>query len=242
MCRMFMLTGDYSADLPRIFESLKDAAYDDWIYHEVFKRKISHDDGWGYAVLGADSVHYDRIYKPVFECDLPVLPGNGAMIMHARKAAEGEPLGPLNCHPHHRSDSKLDAYLSHNGAFDKRKIADLLHVDDVEGQTDSEFFLELLMSKEGSVLEKLRSSIKDMHDEDLVKSTGNIFLIYRDKLTGEQGAYYYSTAKKPSEYTSLYSVKGPDWSGVFSSTIIKSKYFPDSFKAEKVPMDVLFLL
>ena len=101
-----MLTGDYSADLPRIFESLKDAAYDDWIYHEVFRRKISHDDGWGYAVLGAESVHYDRIYKPVFECDLPLLPGNGAMIMHARKAAEGEPLGPLNCHPHHRSDSK----------------------------------------------------------------------------------------------------------------------------------------
>ena len=130
----------------------------------------------------------------------------------------------------------------HNGAFDKRKIADLLRVESVEGQTDSEFFLELLMSKDGSVLEKLRSSIADMHDQDLVKSTGNIFLIYRDKMTGEQGAYCYSTAKKPSEYTALYSVKGPDWSGVFSSTIIKSKYFPDSFKAEKVPMDVLFLL
>jgi hypothetical protein len=37
-------------------------------------------------------------------------------------------------------------------------------------------------------------------------------------------------------------VKGPDWSGVFSSTIVKSRYFPDAYKTEKVPMDVLFLL
>lgn len=239
---MFMLAGDYSEDLPRIFESLKDAAYDDWVYHDVYKKRISHDDGWGYAVLGKDSVHYDRIYKPVYECDLPDLPGSGLMIMHARKAADGEPLGPLNCHPHHRSDSSLDAYLSHNGAFDKRKIGNILGVDSVDGQTDSEFFLELLFSRKGTVLEKIRSSISDMHDLDLVKSTGNIFLIYRNKLNGEQGAYYYSTAKIQNEYTSLYLVKGREWSGVFSSTIVKSKYFPDSYKAEKVPMDVLFLL
>jgi predicted glutamine amidotransferase len=239
---MFLLVGDYSTDLPNIFESLKDAAYDDLIYHQVYKRKISHDDGWGYVLLSQDSVHYDRIYKPIFECDLPVLPGSGALLMHARKAAEGEPLGPLNCHPHHRSNYLLDVYLSHNGAFDKRRIADLIGVDIIEGQTDSEFFLDLLMSKNGSVLEKLRSSIADMHDKELVKSTGNIFLVYRDKMSGDQGAYYYSTAKKPNEYTSLYAVKGPDWSGIFSSTIVKSKYFPNPGQAEKVPMDVLFKL
>ena len=35
--------------------------------------------------------------------------------------------------------------------------------------------------------------------------------MFETTMTGEQGAYYYSTAKKPSEYTALYSVKGPDW-------------------------------
>lgn len=242
MCRMLMLKGDYSTDLPMIFEALKDASLDDWVYQDVYGKHISHDDGWGYVSINEESIRYDRIYKPVFDCDLPNLPDHGTLIIHARKAADGEPLGPLNCHPHHRSDPLLDVYLSHNGAFDKRKIGDSLGVDAIDWQTDSEFFLQLLMSRSGSIIVKLTASIADMKKMDLVKTTGNIFLAYNDKMKAENGGYYFSTSKKPSAYSTLYRVKAPAWVGVFSSTIIKSRNFPKDYETEEVPMDMLFHL
>lgn len=242
MCRMAILSGDYSRDLKSIFNALSDACRDDWLYERVYGKRISHDDGWGYLFMSHDRIIYDRIGNPVFQSQMPDIPGSGILMIHARKAAEGEPLGVLNCHPHHREDFRGDVYLSHNGAFHKERIGKILGNDVLNTQTDSEFFLELIMSKDGTTRERFERAVTQAVEEDLIKTTANLFLAARDKTTGEGEAYYYSTARSRNVYNTLYYVDAGLWRGVFSSTIVESEYFPKSCASVEVEMNRVMTL
>lgn len=230
---MFCLKGEFEEDFPEIFAALQEVAKSDPLL-----RGESHSDGWGYVYYNGSSFVHERRSEPIYTAAVPKVE-SGFVVVHARNAAPGEPLGVLNSHPHHRSDRRYEFYLTHNGWFDKGKIAGLLGERDagLSTQTDSEFFLELVFTLSGNPRERLETAARLSKEHDLVKTTMNIFLLGMDKATGSATVAYYTDAKEYSEYVTLYSGHGTSWSGVFSSSIPLSSRFPASLRLEKVERD-----
>lgn len=242
MCRMFSLYGDYRNDVDDLLNSLREVSRRDPLRNDEEGHPISHNDGWGYIELNSKYVDYKRYKSPIFKTKLPEFREQGFLMVHARKAATGEPLGLLNSHPHHKSTPEYDLYLCHNGSYDKEKIAALLGESNIRNQTDSEFFLSYIASRNGSIEEKIRNAIDATVEKELLKTTNNIMLLSVDKDTEKVNLYYYSDSRNPSEYTTLYYAETKKWKGVFSSSITLSKFFPKKLKIKKVPMRTLFEL
>ncbi len=242
MCRMFSINGDFRKDIDAILNSLRDVTRKDPLLRDGEGRPESHPDGWGYVSLSQKSIDYRRYEKPFFKSKMPDLLEPGLLMVHVRKAADGEPLGFLNSHPHHKSTTEYDLYLCHNGQYNKERIASLLGEENAGNQTDSEFFLEYIASRKGTIEEKLKSSIEAISEKDLMKTTSNFTILSIDKNTHNAKIYYYSDTKNPTKYTDLYYTETKKWKGVFSASIPLSKYFPKKLKMKKVPMKVLFEL
>jgi len=239
---MFSLYGDYSDDVGDLLNSLKEVSRSDPLRNDEDGNPISHNDGWGYVELSSKFIDYKRYKFPIFKTKLPEILGPGYLMVHARKAATREPLGILNSHPHHKSTTEYDLYLCHNGSYDKKKIAALLGEEKISSQTDSEFFLSYIASRNGSIEEKIRNAIDATVERKLLKTTNNMMLLSVDKETEKVDLYYYSDSRTPSEYTTLYYAEAKKWRGVFSSSITLSKFFPKKLKIKKVPMRTLFEL
>jgi predicted glutamine amidotransferase len=230
---MFCLKGEFEEDFPAIFEALQEVARSDPLLHGE-----SHSDGWGYVYYDGSSLVHERQREPVYAASVPNVK-SGFVVVHARNAAPGEPLGALNSHPHRRSDRRYELYLAHNGWFDKKKIIGLLgeREANLSAQTDSEFFLELIFTLSGDPRERLETAAGLSKEHDLIKTAMNIFLLGVDRATGSATVAYYTDAKEYSEYVTLYRGRGTSWSGVFSSSIRFSSRFPSSLGLEKVERD-----
>jgi len=236
MCRMFAMVGEFSQVFPEIFMSLQDVARYDPLLDAMGVDPPMHSDGWGYVSLeGENLVHY-RTADPVYDSN-PVSAHRGFMLVHARKASPQEPHGVVNSHPFHASDQEMDVYLAHNGAFDKGGIAEILGISEIKRQTDSEIFLRLVISQTGSLTQRLESAIEIATDKKLLTGTPNLLVFGLRKETREAEIAYYTAPPNSGvyvDYNRLYMAQGKGWSGVFSSSIIGSEFFPEG--AETIPV------
>ncbi len=237
-----MVKGDFSEDYENLFLALKDVAKEDPIRKEMHSSWVSHDDGWGFVYYDDSTVIHERFVRPIFESNIVKIPSNGILIMHARKAGEIEPKGVMHSHPHRRSDRNYEVFLAHNGSFDKKIIAGMLNENLLNKQTDSEFFLEFLMGIEGNIFEKVNRALEITKEKEIIKTASNIFILSVEKLTGKVDLFYYSYAKDFNDYIKLYHVKSETWEGIFSSSIIRSEYFPKVSNIDPVPKDTLLSL
>lgn len=234
LCRMFTMFGDFKSDANDVFESLVEVCRHDPLFPEDRKGNPSHDDGWGYVAMDENSIDFRRYRKPIFNSRKPEFPESGILVVHARKAAAGEPVGMLDSHPHHRSNTEYDVYLVHNGSYRKENIAGALNEGNLDNQPDSEFFLEYLMRQEGDIEEKIRKTLEDSGRFDFVKTTNNIFVLAVDKVTRKGRLFYYGDSRFDNEYVTMYRVEKEGWVGVVSSSLLKASRFPHDVKIEKV--------
>ncbi|MHB1708795.1 MAG: class II glutamine amidotransferase domain-containing protein [Thermoplasmataceae archaeon] len=244
MCRMFAMVGEFSQVFPEIFMSLQDVARNDPLLDAMGIDPPMHSDGWGYVSLsGGNLVHY-RSAAPVYDSN-PVSAHNGFILLHARKASPQEPHGVVNSHPFHASDQDMDIYLAHNGAFDKGGIAEILGIHDINGRTDSEIFLRLVISQTGRLTQRLESAVEIAADKKLLTGTPNLLVFVPGKETRDAEIAYYTAPPNSGvyvDYNRLYLVRGRDWSGVFSSSIIGSEFFPEDVEIDRVKTGRVFSL
>lgn len=243
MCRMFALSGNYNDVCSSLFKSLSEVSQNDPLYSPDDKITVeSHDDGWGFVQFGNGTIIHQRSGKPIFKNLHPPLEGSGKLIVHSRKADKGEPVGTINSHPYHRSDPEYDMYFCHNGAYNKDKISERLGSGRIGNRTDSEMFLDYIVSRPGDPENKLNESIEDSMSYDFVKTTGNFLALAVDKGTNEGRMFYYAFDHVGYEYTDLYRIKGDKWSGVVSSSILHSSFLPTTLNITKVEQGKLFEL
>lgn len=149
MCRLLLLAGSDTTTFNYLLNALSEASECDPYLAELRGegRCGSHDDGWGYALIGyrkgkALSRHY-RSCVPVFEDpeldhlrsfvrELDFL----LLIAHSRKASKGG-VEVRNAHPFHYSHLGFDFWIAHNGTVNDRMIAEEKGWDYDEGISDT---------------------------------------------------------------------------------------------------------
>ena len=241
---MFGISGDFHEVFPEIFMALQDVARNDPLLDTRGIQLSEHSDGWGYVALSRDGLVHYKTSMPVYD-SAPIIAQNGFMVAHARKASPSEPRGVANSHPFHASDQSMDIYLAHNGAFDKAEIAKILGIGETKDQTDSEFFLKLVIAQRGALMQRLEDAIGIAKEHRLLTGTPNLLLLGVRKDTMEPEILYYTAppdSGKYGDYNRLYFVGGRGWSGVFSSSIIGSEFFPEDVETEQVKPGRVFSL
>lgn len=116
----------------------------------------SHDDGWGYAVVGVDrdgrfvSQHY-RTTIPVFHDQeglnyLKSLLSRYSLlsaIVHSRKLAEGS-ARIVNTHPLHFGWKGFEMWIAHNGLMDSEALSKDLNISRIPDITDTYYLGEYI--------------------------------------------------------------------------------------------------
>ncbi|OWP55562.1 MAG: hypothetical protein B2I17_09305 [Thermoplasmatales archaeon B_DKE] len=244
MCRMFGIVGDFQEAFPDLFNALQDVARHDPLLELSGNEPPRHSDGWGYVSSSSGSLVHFRTANPIYNSG-PIDPENGFFIAHARKASPSEPLGATNSHPYHASDETMEVYLAHNGAFEKRGLADIIGIKETEDQTDSEFFLQLMMLQKGTLMQRLGGALGIIRQHRLLAGTPNLIVLGIRKDNGMPELLYYTAAPNSgvyTEYNRLYLVRGNGWTGVFSSSITGSEFFPEDTEKEVVRTGVILSL
>jgi predicted glutamine amidotransferase len=224
MCRLMAISGDFSDVFENLFKSIQDAATYDKYLKELYGDEISpnHPDGWGFVNFNGELINFEKYRDPIYEASPPSIK-NGSLMIHARKASKGQPLGALNAHPFHRSLKNSEIFMVHNGGVKK----ELLKVKDIEVEThtDTETFLFSIRDK-GEIVQSLKDALKMVDHKELMSGALNLAIMDIDR-KGISRMFAYSDYSKESEYIKLYYVESKKWKGIFSSTITESVNFPD---------------
>ena len=241
MCRMFALTGKFQEQFTGIFKALQEVAVSDPLSEHLLGKRISHDDGWGFVNYDGHDLNHFKTVEPVFKSKVPKI-SDGWLVVHARKAAKNEPFGPLNSHPFHRAVDKADLFLTHNGWIDKDRMKTGFDGEYIANHTDSELFLDVVSRGVGTSRNRLQKAIDSVYSQDALKSGFNLFLLSTERGSDKANIYAYTDALNYDDYHVLYFVRGDEWAGIFSSSILESKHFPESNEKHKLERKTVFEL
>ena len=236
MCRMVLLWGDFESVSEPIFRSLSDVAENDPLARND-NEPFSHKDGWGVLNISNERIKLERYGNPLTLGVSPPDTRKGVALIHVRAAAKGEGMGILNAHPFHMQDETYDVYITHNGWFDKYKINKLLKLGSVKNMNDSEVFLKLVMTQKGSVENRVRAALRLSRKNGYMKGGANVYVVSIKRGTNEVSIIYHtdtSQEKTYGEYNKLYFIKGKTWTGVTSSSLRLSRYFPKEIEMEEL--------
>lgn len=237
MCRMLAISGNFSDDYPDIMMAFSDVTRKDPLADAKKSRSESHPDGWGLVHHAIGAIHHEKHELPFFNDKIQEF-GSGNLILHARQAAPGEPMGVTRAHPFFATDGVYDVFLCHNGWFDKDAISHEMSLDHPENYVDTEIFLKYTMSFPGTIHEKLNKSLGASFRKNMVKSSANILALSINRKHNSAEILYYTNVSESNEYDEyyrLYLIVSAHWKGVFSSSIIKSPNFPKNCKISEVP-------
>jgi glutamine amidotransferase len=241
---MFALKGNYSEEFTSIFQAIQDVARYDPLLESRTRQSPSHPDGWGYVNINDHDLVFAKSGYPVFDSQKPGIQ-NGIVMVHARMASPGEPGGVFSSHPYHGSTQEIEIFMAHNGAFEKKGIAGRMGISDYMNITDSELFLHLILSQSGNLPGMLGKSIKEIREDGLMKGTPNLIIVGIDRNSQASEVLYYTDSPSDNrygEYNKLYRIDSEKWSGVFSSSILESRYFPENYRAREVERGVIAYL
>ncbi len=227
MCRLLLLVGSDTVTSSHLLEALSRASECDPYLAELRGegRCGSHDDGWGYALIGyrkgrAFSRHYrscfpifedeelDHLRSLVRELDFLLL------IAHSRKVSKGG-VELRNTHPFHYSHLGFDFWMAHNGTVDDRMIAEERGWNYDEGLSDTyylgryiyESLIELPMD---SALRRASNFVKEGSAMNTVSLASKV-----SGITAAATCLY----RAGHEYYRLLEFREGDHVGVASSTL-----------------------
>lgn len=136
MCRLLLLAGSDGDSASYLLRAFSEASKCDPYLAKLRgdERCLSHDDGWGYALIGyrgekVFSKHYRSTIKVFEDPELGELMSSlrgfdgFLLITHSRKASKGG-VEIRNTHPFHYSHLSLELWIAHNGTVDDRRIAE----------------------------------------------------------------------------------------------------------------------
>ncbi len=244
MCRMFALTGDYSPVFTDIVRAFSEVTEKDPLADKNKGRSESHSDGWGLVYSGDGIIRYEKHGLPFFKDKIQEFEP-GSIIIHARQAAPGEPMGVSRNHPFYSTDGRYDIFLCHNGWFDKDAISRKIFLKDPENYVDTEVFLKYAVRFPGTDSEKMAASLETAFRENMVKSSANLLALSIDRTSLTKKIIYYTDVSETrvyDEYYKLYFVESSHWKGIFSSSIIRSRHFPENCKIKEVPKGMLLTI
>lgn len=223
MCRFLAITGNYLDDFPGIFKSLQDVAEYDRLFYDIYGKEMdpNHPDGWGYVNFSGDTIDLKKFADPVFKSSQPSIK-NGDLIIHARKASKGQPLGALNAHPFSRSFRNSEMFMVHNGGVKKELLG--VRMIEADTHTDTETFLYFIKDR-GDTVKSLKEALAAVEHKNLMSGSLNLAILNVDR-NGRSRMFAYSDYSRENEYIKLYFVKTKKWAGIFSSSIMHSKFFP----------------
>ncbi len=240
MCRLLVFAGE-RASLPHIYpfiEAFAESARSDPYLAEVTGGKDeSHDDGWGYVVVGPSSRTVYKSLRPVFE-DVrgrqylkEVLDDEWFLaVLHARKAARGQPVSLENVHPMcvHSAMYGLIC-VSHNGTVDKDKLAELIEERDKKERLNDTYFLAALLARSSDLVSSLREMIVGRY----VKTAANLGIMIPDLRA--MGVVVYNVFGEKSmtreRYYRVYRIRGEGYVMYSSSTLV-DHYMPEARRVE----------
>ncbi|MDA8054747.1 MAG: hypothetical protein M0Z77_03720 [Thermoplasmatales archaeon] len=244
MCRIAILWGNFEDEFRSIFQSLSDVASEDPLRLDKDGRKLSHKDGWGFLNINKERIVFNRYSTPLRrDTKVPEI-SNGIIMMHARAAAPSEGMGVLNNHPFHATDQRYEVYMVHNGWFDKNKINETLGYEHPEFINDTEVFLNFVMTIDGDMKTRLAKAMEISKRKEYIKGGANILVVAVDRRPPNVLSIFYHADNAPGkefkEYNKLYAVKNEKFKGVFSSSIIRSSYFPKDLKTSEIERGKLY--
>lgn len=225
MCRMLILNGDFRKDEKQIFDAMREVTVSDPYSLEAFGKIITHNDGWGYVSYSSDKISHYRSITPYFESEVPEISGE-ILMLHVRKAGKAGPFGLVNSHPYYRTTARYDIYLAHNGFLGKTEMQTGASEEYLQSHSDSEIFLDRMVTFPGNVSSMLEQSIEFVYKNNALKGAINLFVLAIDRNTGRPEIYAYTDATKYTLYLELYFIDFGDYSGIFSSSLLTSKHFP----------------
>ncbi|MEM3830173.1 MAG: hypothetical protein QXP36_13310 [Conexivisphaerales archaeon] len=243
MCRIILLWGDFKDDFPTIFRSLSDVATEDPLHPKNGDKGFSHKDGWGFLNLNKEKIVLNKYSSPLTRSTEPPSIFNGVLMVHVRAAAPNEGVGVLNNHPFHVSDDKYDAYIVHNGWFDKYKINESIGYEHPELVNDTEVFINFVMSFKGDMQKRLSEALENAKQKKYLKGGANIFVLAIDRETLNVTIFYHAdvaSEKEFQEYNKLYAIRGKKWDGIVSSSLIYSSFFPKNLAPIEIERGKLY--
>lgn len=237
MCRFLGMDGSYGADFQSIFRSIQDVAEYDKLFYNIYGKEMdpNHPDGWGYVNFNGQLIDFKKFANPIYKSNQPSVE-NGKIIIHARKASKGQPLGALNAHPFHRSLKNSEIFMVHNGGVKKELLG--VRVIEAETHTDTETFLYYIRDR-GDIVKSLKEALMAVEHKNLMSGSLNLAILNIDR-DGRSRMFAYSDYSKESDFIKLFFVKNDKWGGVFSSSIIQSKFFPPFDSKELLRTRVLY--
>jgi predicted glutamine amidotransferase len=238
MCRMMLLKGDFASVFVPLISAFKEVCSNDPLNREPDGSVYSHPDGWGFVNI-KDTIEYGKYAQPVYDAEVPNM-RDGLFMIHARKTSTGEPVGVGFTHPFHAFDAESEYWLSHNGDFDKAKMAEYMEIPVPVGESDSQVFFDLFMRQPGNAKSKLQQAIKIISDLEAIKSIANLFLVSYNRVSGEREGLAYTDAPEATVYrenSMLYSSGNRKMRLIFSSSVAFSSHFKglDLSAIEKLP-------
>ena len=222
---MLILNGDFRKGEEQIFNAMKEVTFADPYSMEVFGRTITHNDGWGYVSYGDDKINHYKSITPYFESKIPEISGE-ILMLHVRKAGKAGPFGLVNSHPYYRTTASHDIYLVHNGFLGKAEMQTGKSQEYLQTHSDSEIFLDKMITFHGSIPFMLEQSINFVYKNNALKGGINLFVLAIDRNTGKPEIYAYTDAANYKLYHELYFIDFGVYSGIFSSSLLASRHFP----------------
>lgn len=235
MCRLSLISG-LNAELARkLLVAFKEASRRDEYLREISERgSSSHDDGWGYALIGEAGdlsvSSYYRSCKPVFEDGEFSKLGAALrsfksfhLIVHSRKASKGK-RELRNTHPFHYAHLGFDYWFAHNGTVNDAEISSNMGWKYDESLSDSHylgrFFYECLDRDfdEISFSETFKRA-QNYVKENSALNTVSIFS-GRGVLKSIATCFYESRSEAYEKYYKLYLHEGSGLKAAVSSTLL----------------------
>jgi predicted glutamine amidotransferase len=223
---MFILNGDFRKGKEQILDAMKEVTIADPYSEEVFGKTITHNDGWGYAAYGNNKITHYKSITPYFESEIPDISGE-ILMLHVRKSGKAGPFGLVNSHPYYRTTATHDIYLAHNGFLGKAELQTGASGEYLQTHSDSEIFLDRMITFSGNVLSMLEQSINFVYENNALKGGINLFVLAVDRKTGKPEIYAYTDAANYKLYHELYFIDFGKYAGIFSSSLIASSHFPE---------------
>jgi len=240
---MMLLKGKFENMFDPLMSAFKDVCSNDPLNKEPDGTIYRHGDGWGYVNIH-ETIEYGKSPMAVYEAH-GVEAHDGLFMIHARKTSTGEPAGVGFNHPFHAFDAESEYWLSHNGDFDKARLAEYMQVQVPKGESDTQVFFDLFMLQPGNARNKLLRAIRTANDLKAVKSIVNLFMVSYNRLSGEKLGLAYTDAPEGKPYgenSMLYSSGNQKMRLIFSSSVAFSSHFKelDLGGIEKLPRGKLF--
>lgn len=233
MCRLLLLVGSDGASASYLLRAFSEASKCDPYLAKLRggERCLSHDDGWGYALIGyrgdkTFSRHYRSTLR-VFEDPelgelMSLLRGLDGflLITHSRKVSKGG-VEIRNTHPFHYSHLGFELWIAHNGTVDDRRMAEEKGWSYDEGLSDTyylgRYVYESLSSlKSSSIAQAFSKASRFLKDGSAMNT---VSLLSGSGVKAVVTCFYDAKNESYEEYYGLLELREGRLVGAASSTI-----------------------